>query len=144
MATKSKALKTPKTKIEKYEDTLKVILTPEEIADRADRAAQLIAERDNKEEEQKAAAKRAKSVIESMDGQIRHLSNEVRTRSTYRKVECERRYLYSEGLLQEIRLDTHEVILDRKLTDREMQRDLYEDAAPAESPNGDGDMGEGD
>lgn len=123
---KSKAPKLPQTKIERYEETLKVILTREEIADRADRAAQLIAERDQKEEEQKAAAKHAKSIIEAIDGQIRQLSNEVRTKSTYRKVECERRYLYGQGVLEEVRLDTSETLLHRSLTEREMQRDLYE------------------
>lgn len=119
----------PDAKIEKYTSSQRCILTSEEIADRADRAAAMLADRDQKEEEQKAAAKHAKSIIEAIDADLRHVSNEVRTRSTYRAIECERRFEYTTGIMREIRLDTDEVIGERKLTLAEMQRELpFEDA----------------
>lgn len=108
-------------KVETYQTSLKVELTPEQVADRADRAAQMIAERDAKEEEHKAAAKHSKSVIEALDAEIRRLSNEVRTRSTYASVECERRFNYATGLLTESRTDTGETVNERRMTDSEKQ-----------------------
>lgn len=112
---------------QKFMQTLRCVLSPAEVADRADRAAAMIDERDKKDDEMKAAQKHAKSVIESMDTDIRSLSTEVRTRSTYRGVECERQFLYSEQMLREIRLDTGEVVHERRLTDSEMQMELFED-----------------
>jgi hypothetical protein len=112
------------THSESYTASLKVNLSPGEIADRADRAAQMVAERDAKEEEHKAAAKHSKSVIEALDAEIRRLSNEVRTRSTYAQVECRRVYDYEGGRFREIRTDTGETIGDRPLTDSERQRRL--------------------
>lgn len=88
---KAPVVSTPDDKTEQYSETLRVELTLSEIADRADRAAQLIADRDAKDEEHKAAAKHSKSVIESIEAEIRRLSNEVRTKATYRKLtEAER------------------------------------------------------
>jgi hypothetical protein len=77
--TKAKPKGTPDTRAETYMATLRVELTTEQVADRADR-------------EQKAAAKHAKSVIESLDAEIRKLSHEVRTKSTYLPVECRREW----------------------------------------------------
>lgn len=111
-------------KVEKYSTSLRVVLTPDEIADRADRAAQKLAERDSKEEEMKAAAKHAKGVIEMLEAELRQLSTEVRTRSTYAPVECERRYDYRAKTYTEVRLDTDETLTERPLTETELQRDL--------------------
>ena len=135
---------TPPIKVESFVRELRVQLKTEEIAERADRAAQLLAERDSKEEEQKAATKHAKSVIESMEAELRRLSNEVRTKATYGQVQCERRYDYRLGKISEVRKDTDEVIFERAMTDTERQRELdldkppgdldddFDDASPAE------------
>lgn len=119
-------------KVEAFVRELRVQLKTEEIAERADRAAQLLAERDSKEEEQKAAAKHAKSVIESMEAELRRLSNEVRTKATYREVQCERRYDYRLGKIFEIRKDTDEVLFERPMTDAERQRELDLDKQPGD------------
>jgi hypothetical protein len=116
--------KSPPDKKEIYSSQLRCELTTEEVAQRANRSATLIAERDAKEQEQKAAAKHAKGVIESIDAEIRTLSGEVRSRATYRPVQCERRYVYKSGRMVETRLDTSEVITDRRLTDAERQLHL--------------------
>ena len=114
----------PPMKIEQYMSNLKVILTKEEIADRADRAAGLLQDRDTKEEEQKARAKAEKAVIESIESELRRVSNEVRTKATYQDVQCERRYVYDKSKVQEWRLDTGEMISERDMNDSEKQRDL--------------------
>lgn len=136
--TKAKPQAAPDDKTETFTQSLKVQLTPAEVADRADRAAQMIAERDAKEEEQKAAAKHAKSVIESLDAEIRRLSNEVRTRSTYSPVECQREWRYGDGIFREVRNDTGEELINRRLTDAERQLNL------PFAENGEGGYGDSD
>jgi hypothetical protein len=122
MATKSKDK--PPTRTQVFRQSLRVVLTPTEIAERADRAAQLLAERDGKESEAKAAAKDFKGQIENMDSELRRLSNEVRTRATYSMVDCERTYDYAAGRVRITRADTGEVTEDRRMTDAERQMDL--------------------
>jgi hypothetical protein len=121
---KPAADKTPIVKIEPYLQNLKVILTKEQIADRADRAAQLLQDRDQKEEEQKATAKHAKSVIETIEAELRRLSSEVRTKATYEDVNCERRFVYESKKVQEWRLDTGEMISERDMNEHEKQREF--------------------
>lgn len=134
MATRKKTEKKPKPdaksssvppmKIEQYVSNLKVILTKEEIADRADRAAGLLQDRDDKEREQKDHAKAEKAVIDSIETELRRVSNEVRTKATWQDVQCERRYLYDKSKVQEWRLDTGEMIFERDMNEGEKQRDL--------------------
>lgn len=112
------------TKTEDFTTSLKMQLSTEDIAERADRCAQLVAKRDEKVEQDKAAAKHNKSIVESMEAEIRTLSNEVRTKATYKQVECERRFNYITGRVSEVRNDTGEILSDRKLTHAEMQREL--------------------
>lgn len=114
----------PAMKVETLVRQLKVQLTAPEIAERADRAAKLLEDRDRAEAELKAHATHAKSLIAQMEAEMRALSGEVRTKFTYRDVECERRFLYATGCVQEVRLDTEEVIAERAMTEKEKQRDL--------------------
>jgi hypothetical protein len=121
----AKAVKVaPEAKVERYVSNLKILLSQEEIADRADRAAQKLAERDAKTEELNAAKKHGKAVIDGLEAELRRLSNEVRTRSTYDLVECERVYDYTRNTLREVRLDTGETLTERPLTEGERQREL--------------------
>lgn len=112
------------TKVENFKRNLKVSLKPEEVAERADRAAQLLESRDHEESEFKAHGTHVRGRIAQMESEMRHLSGEVRTKCTYREVECERRFLYDTGVVQEVRIDTGEVLSERPMTDREKQRDL--------------------
>jgi hypothetical protein len=113
-------------KIESFVRELKVSLKREEIEERAERAAHLVAQRDLREEEIKEDTKRQKSALATIDGEIRSLSNQVRDKITYKDVPCERRYLYDEKLVKEIRLDTLEVVHERAMTEGELQRDLFD------------------
>lgn len=126
MAKKKTVVQVPveDVKVERYKASLKVELTPAEIADRADRAAHLLKDRDQKEADMKAAQKHAKSIIEEIEAELRRLSNEVRTKSTYASIECERRYDYGQRTYREVRTDTWETLAQRPLTESEMQREL--------------------
>jgi hypothetical protein len=126
---KSQKNQVPNVKREKYTTSLKVQLTPEQIADRAHRAAGKLNERDEKEDELKAHAKHAKGVIEQIEAEMRQLSGEVYRGTSYAPVDCERVYDYAAGTLTETRLDTSAVVLSRKLNAGEMQRELpFKDA----------------
>lgn len=130
---------TPPPRVERFNKSLKVVLTAEEIADSADRAAQLLADHDAKEDELKAAAKHAKSVLESLSAEVRRLSNEVRTKSTYKNVECERIYDLVAGQIRELRKDIGEVIFERPMTDAERQSELDFDKKDDDGGEGLGD-----
>lgn len=111
-------------KTELYTTTLKTPLTAAEVAERADRAAVMIADRDQKEEELKAYSKHAKSIIEQIDAEMRQLQSEVRSRSAYKPVDCERQYDFNVGKMREVRLDTYETLNERKLLESERQMEL--------------------
>jgi hypothetical protein len=120
-------------KVEHFTRQLRVVLTEKEIAERADRSAHMVAERDGKEEARKAANTAMKSQIEELDAQIRKLSNEVRDKATYEPVECERRYDYRAGTVRELRTDTKVVLELRTMRADERQTSL--DLEPP-APNG--------
>ncbi|MGD9765900.1 MAG: hypothetical protein AB7V27_19595 [Candidatus Binatia bacterium] len=85
---------------------MRVILTADQVAERADRLAHLIQERDNKSEMAKAAAKHAKSQIDELEATARRLGAEVRDKSCYMQVSCVRTFDYRRGAVVETRQDT--------------------------------------
>lgn len=138
---KKKPAAPPPTRVESFSQNLPVPLKAVEIAERADRAAQLLADRDTKVEEQKAQSKHAKSVIEQIEAEMRRLSGEVRTKRTYQDVDCERVYNYEAATVTERRLDTKEVLSERPMNDVERQQPLpFEPGAEPPKPSGSGDL----
>lgn len=115
---------TPDVKIVPFRRNLRVPLSDKEIAERAQRAAHLLSERDHKDEEMKAAAKHAKAQIAEVEAELRRVSGEIRDGATYKDVECQRRHNYRLGKIEEVRLDSLEVIAERAMTDQERQLDL--------------------
>lgn len=111
-------------RISRIAKALRIELTAEEVADRAQRAAHILSERDEKESAQKAQQKHAKSQIEELEAELRRLSNEVRDRATYTQVECEERHNYKRRKVVVVRLDSNEVIEERDMTNAESQREL--------------------
>ncbi len=120
--------KKPQPKIDKFTTSLRVQLTPDEVADRADEAAHKLAERDEKEADMKAQQKHAKSEIDELEASFRRLSNEVRSRCTYKPIECERRFDYVAGKVIETRTDTGELINERAMREEERQPRTRTDA----------------
>jgi hypothetical protein len=108
-------------KIERVTRKLRVELTTEEVAKRADRCAHLVAERSSKKEAQKSATAHANAEIKQLDAELSSLSNEVRDKAKYSDVDCERRYNYRLGRVEEVRLDTKAVVSERAMTGAERQ-----------------------
>lgn len=113
--------KTKPIRTETYSTSLRCPLTTAEIADSAQRAAKLLNERDQKEEEMKAAQKSAKAQIEAIEADMRLHSERVRTGAEYRAVECERRFDHANQIVTERRLDTGAEINQRRMTPAERQ-----------------------
>jgi hypothetical protein len=91
-----------------------------------------VSERDQLEEALKAYTKEERSKIARVESDIRNLSEEVRTRSTYQDVPCERAYNYDEGRVLETRLDTGKTLHERGMHPHERKRELDLRAADAD------------
>jgi hypothetical protein len=127
----------PPVKIEPYMTNLRCKLTVEQVADYADRAATLLADRDSKEDDQKARAKQAKSELEAIEAELRRVSNIVRTKAIYEDIQCERRFVYETKKVQEWRLDTGEMISERDMNAHETQMGLGFNDKPTAAPSDD-------
>lgn len=131
-----------------FSRSLRVRLSDREVADRADRAAHKLADVVEKKEELKASTKHQKAIIESIEAEVHQLSAEVREHSTYRMVECQTEFDYERSTVREVRLDTNEVLDERRMTEAERQRELpFEQDGQAEAPEaneGGDDADEGD
>ena len=126
----------PDERREEFESDLRVILTTEQVAERADRAAHLLAQRDNKVDMAKAAAKQAKSEIDEIDANIRRLGAEVRDKACYQPTPCIRVFDYRRGVVTESRKDTGEVLHERVMTPEERQM-AFDDRPKGDDADGD-------
>jgi hypothetical protein len=120
-------------RVEAFTRLCRVELTHLELADKADRAAHVLRERDGKEADRKAANTAAKSQIEELEAELRKLSGEVRDKATYKPVECERTYDFRIGTVREVRNDTREVLHQHAMTDAERQLPLALDNVAKEA-----------
>lgn len=111
-------------KVEKFEQELKVVLTTAEVAERADRAAHLVATKSELENQAKEQAQHAKAEIAKVALEIGQLSNAVRTKAEYKDVQCERRYIFRTGEVLEVRTDTGEELSRRPMYESEKQLEL--------------------
>lgn len=118
-------------KIEKFTRNLRVVLKSEEVVERAKRAAFILGEMQQKESERDAAKKQADAQIEELSSEMHRLSLEVRDGAAYRDVPCTRHYVYRVGIVEERRTDTHELLNERPMTEREKQLELE-----LKAPNG--------
>lgn len=128
----------PDMKVERFSRSLRITLKPEEVAQRADRAAHIVAQRDQKEDDRKAANTAAKSQIEELTAELGRISSEVRDKATFGPVDCERRFDWRQRRVFEIRTDTQEQIHERAMTVEETQLllDLEDGGDPAPATAG--------
>jgi hypothetical protein len=68
-----------------------------------------------------------------LDGEVSRLARIVRERSEHREVTVEVRMTSKAGMVDEVRVDTGEVIATRKIADREAQAEMLDVAAYAAS-----------
>lgn len=111
----------------RFSESLVCHLTPDEVTDRADRAARLQHDADEIAAELASETKTYKGRISRATTEQHRLLEEVRTRQGYRPVECERQPDFTEGVLRTVRLDTGEIVRTRALTPEERQKKLFVD-----------------
>lgn len=111
-------------KIERFTRSLRIALAPPDLEMRGSRVAHLVAQREQKESDRKAANTAAKSQIEEVDAEIKRLAGEIRDKARFDTVNCERRYVYRTGRVVEVRTDTQEEIYERPMTLEERQLEL--------------------
>lgn len=116
--------KTPNARREPFTSDLRVPLSAVEIAASADRAAVLEDEIEQKQQAIKDDTKLQRSKVAQLAAEKRRLQSEVRTKATYREVPCERRFLYDDGVVVEVRLDSSEELSRRPMTEAEKQQFL--------------------
>ena len=123
------AKKTKKTNIKvlKNTRTLKVQLTDDEILEFGDQLAQAIDRGTALEEEKKAVADSYKAKITESLASVQRLTNLVRNKYDYKGVDCEEVLDNNTGFSRTTRLDTGEIIEERKLTHDERQGTLFDE-----------------
>ncbi len=100
-------------------------LTPDEVRERGEEAARKAQERDTIEAERQSSQKSYKGRVESLEGQVRHLLSEVRSKSTRREIEVISEARHDAGMMETIRTDTGEIVRSRPLTANERQTSLF-------------------
>jgi hypothetical protein len=105
----------PRVRTEPFMQPLRVALTKEEVADRHERLTHLMGEKSKRQAAIATERAEQRAELKKMSGEIDSLAAEAREKSVEREVQCERRFLYDEGKLQEVRLDTGAVIFERPL-----------------------------
>lgn len=111
-------------RVERIVRTLRCDLTPDEVSERGDRAAHLLAKRDEKDADRKAAQSQMGAQIKELESELRRVSTEVRDRAAFRPVECEVRFDYARGRVITVRLDTGAQIDERPMESHERQAPL--------------------
>ncbi len=106
----------------KEERFLQVPLTSDEVRSRGEQLADAVCERSVILERQKAEKERMRDELEAIDGRIRRLAAVVSDGVEERSVPVEVRVNLVLGLLEEIRIDTGEIVKSRAATEEDKRR----------------------
>ena len=109
-------------KTERFQQTLRCELPTEEVAKRADRAAHLVAEHEQKRDDLDALKKQAKAELDRIEAEHKALSAQVRDKAEYRSVECEKILDFKRWQVTVVRFDTFETVTERPMTQSERQQ----------------------
>ena len=101
---------------------LKVPLSPDEVRARGEQLANILKSIDDTEATQKAEKERMKDAMNALTGQCHRLASIVRDGVEERAVEVEMRVDLGLRLVEEIRLDTGEVVSTRGVTEDDKVR----------------------
>lgn len=107
-------------------ETLKVKLTDEEVLRYGDELARAIDEHASLENEFQGFKDSFKGKMTTVDAKINTLKNLVRDKCDYRKVDVEEVFDNIAGMVRKFRLDTNELIEERKMTAEERQSKLFD------------------
>ena len=132
-------------KIIKVVKELRCKLTDEELLARGQELARALEQMQKREADGKAFAANVKSDIEQYKKEGLRLTSHIAEKSEWRKVECDEVHDFEAGTVSVVRLDTGEVVSERRMWDEERQEDLPleglgDDGVPqpedAAAPNG--------
>jgi hypothetical protein len=98
---------------------LKCDLTRSELNAKSDEMAQLVEEAEKAEDAKKDFNAKQKELLDGIGGKIRTLARQIRTRSEERAVECREEPHLERNMISVIRLDTCEIVEDRKMREEE-------------------------
>lgn len=110
--------------LKSYTAMLPVKLTEKEVQVRGSKLALTRQEAEQHTERSKALRAELIAKRDELDSEIGHLAKVVREKTEDREVECEVRMSKKDGCVDEIRLDTMEVIATRPIKDEEGQTGL--------------------
>jgi DNA segregation ATPase FtsK/SpoIIIE-like protein len=130
-------------RVEKFVQPLKVDLTEKELIEKGAQMAQAQDEAEKQTAEAKNIASQYKSKIDALKLQISTLAGLVRSKSEFRPVDCERRFVFERGVVEEVRMDTKAVVNVRQMTFQEKQPDLPLDGMTQKPAAAAGDAGSG-
>lgn len=107
--------------VKKY---LPTVLTEDERLHVADELASKLADRDDLENQKKNVVQDFKSRIDGISAEIQTMQREIATRQRWSNVECSEVIDFENAEFRVTRLDTHEVIESRPLTQSERQMEI--------------------
>ncbi len=111
-------------KIEHFRQSMRCELSDEEILERSRRQSRLLSEKALKQEEIKGMTAHLKASVKQIDAEISKCTAEINDGACYREVECERRFIYRTGTVEELRMDTETKFFERPMSGPERQLPL--------------------
>jgi hypothetical protein len=139
----SKPDKSHRVRVEPYTDSLLCDLTREEVEAFAQKAGELLQQKDAKEDEFSEKRKAMKSELKTLTKDFRVNMDHVRTRQEFRQVACRREFDFDANRVREVREDNGVVMSDRPMTEDEKheQGDLFQpEGEPEQGGTGGGDL----
>jgi hypothetical protein len=114
------------SKVSKFVDNLPCPITDEEYRTLTVERAKLDQKILDAETRKKIVNKQVASEIEESKGRIAEINDALITGSLIKEVDCQRVYDYGSGYVVVMRMDTGDVIRERKISEVERQRDIFE------------------
>lgn len=108
----------------KFEDTLKCVLTDDELQQKGAQLADAIDEVTRLEADLASIKTQFKAKIDGATAKANGLASTIRSKAEYRAVKCERVFDFKGGLVREFRLDTSEQTNVRQMTNDDRQQHL--------------------
>ena len=113
-----------KERLEKFETSLKVPLTQDEILEAGEKCAKALKDLQTQEAELASIKKQFASRIEEIEFEANRAGALVRDKFEYRPVKCHRIFDYINKVVREVRLDTSEEVHTREMTMAESQMQI--------------------
>jgi len=121
---------------ERYNDSLKCILTDREKQELGAQMAEAVARCNEAEADLKSFSTQIKSKIAAEEAIISSCSEKIRSGYEFRRVECEKEKDYEHGIVICRRLDTYDLIKSREMAPEERQKKLPLDEEKESGGNG--------